>query len=210
MLRAVTGFRERFRAWVVDELSAEACLDSELAERVSERVLSEANPTPAAVRHFGTEGAAANWYVAAAASTVTCARATSRCPGEMEWWRGAGATVLELLLDGCATGAEIRQAEMLAGHYDFDFDPNWPESKRFRVLEVPAGVPLGSVLIGSDEEGLRAEFEVVERKGVRGLQRTRQPVRHPTADIWKRARAQADALAGRQDQPDDETDRRGR
>ena len=104
-------------------------------------------------------------------------------------------SVLELLLDGEAWAAEARQAEMLAGDYDFDFDPNWPESKAFRVLEVPEGLPLGSLRIGSDEHGMRAEFEVVERGGLRGLQRTSTPVRHPTADIWRKAHAEAAALA---------------
>ena len=84
-----------------------------------------------------------------------------------------------------------------AGPYDFDFDPNWPESKRFRVLEVPEHLPLGSRLIGSDEHGMRAEFEIVERDGARGLQRTSTPVSHPTADIWRKAHEEAKVLAGR-------------
>ena len=196
-LEAVTGLRERFKAWMVNELSTQAGLHRDLAGRVSERVLSKAKPTPAAVSHFGMDGAVAHCYVSATASTVTCARATSRCPGERDWWRGAGAPVLELLLDGEAGAAEIRQAEILAGPYDFDFDTNWLESKRFRVLTVPPGLPLGSVLIGSNEEGLRADFEVVERDGVRGLQRTGRPARHPTADLWRQARKEAEALVGR-------------
>jgi hypothetical protein len=192
-LNEMARLRERFTAWIANELSTEAGLATELAARVSERILSGTKPTTAAV--CDQEAGIPNWYVSAAASAVTCARATALCPGQKDWWRGPGRSVLELLLGGDATAAEIRQAEMLAGHYDFDFDTNWPEHKRFRVLDVPEHLPLGSLLIGSNEEGLRAEFEIVEREGVRGLQRTSTPARQPTADIWRQARKEAEVLA---------------
>jgi len=194
---------ERLAAWVASELEGKACLDSELATRIATRVVPRPTLDATATRDGQEDVKVHNWYVSQAASTVTCARATARCPGQGKWWHGAGAEVLALLLDGRVALAEVRQAEMLAGHYDFDFDPNWPEYKRFRVLEAPEHLPIGSRLIGSDEQGMRAEFEIVEREGVRGLQRTNTPVSHATGDIWKKAHQEATMLAACPQRPAD-------
>lgn len=184
----MTGIRERLKAWVAEELVAELGLQPRAAAEVSERVLTAAETDLPAASDVDRLG----WY---AASAVTCARATSRCPGGQEWWRRQGAPVLRLLAGGRPADAQSLQAELLAGPFDAELDVNWPDEKKFWAIEIPGALGIGSTFTAGDEEGGRYECEIIARNGQTGVRLTGRTSEHPTDDISLQASEEAERLA---------------
>ncbi len=123
---------------------------------------------------------------------VMAARSTP-LGGGPEWWRTTGLRAYRLLLDGQFNEAQPIQAEALAGHFDVDVDPNWPDYKMFK--NVPPGAAVGDVLRLGNGEGWRADAVVVERDGAIGIEIIEGTQWEPWWDLWDEAWNEAERFS---------------
>jgi hypothetical protein len=140
--------------WLVGLLGTEAGFDPEEAAAAAE----------ACARGRGT------FNVEAAATAATAAIATRRLPGGADWWRSEGQREKAALLRGDADTAAYQIAELVAEPAPDEWDPNWPENKQFRSIQLPAGAKVGDQFVVGNGEGHRGNFRVAEKDGALGAE----------------------------------------
>jgi hypothetical protein len=127
-----------------------------------------------------------------AISAAIGARATSRLPGGKDWWCGSGRWAKDYLLAGQADSATYRIAEMLAEPAPDEWDPNWPDYKRFKVVSLPDGAVVGDEFVVGNGEGERGRFRVEERDGRVGAALIGSS--WALDDLWESVNREADSV----------------
>lgn len=127
-----------------------------------------------------------------AISAAIGARTSPRLPGGKNWWNGAGRWAKDHLLAGRADEATYKIAEMLAEPAPDDWDPNWPDSKRFSRITLPEGAAVSDEFVVGNGEGQRGRFRVEEREGRIGAALIESW--WSLDDLWGPAKSEAEAL----------------
>jgi len=99
------------------------------------------------------------------ASLVAVCRVTRHIPGVREWWATPESVrYFDAFVEwpGAAWG---RINELYAAPAPDAFDPNWPDYKVQRVVEVPPNALAGDQFVLGDGEGSRFVLEVAEVEG---------------------------------------------
>jgi len=138
--------------------------------------------------------AAPDWNPRRVLNLATGLLASPRLPGGKEWWDGEeGRKWKGWLLEGRGPDLHQQMAEIVSPAPDC-WNINWPEHKRFRVVDPPEGSALGDMFIVGDGEGRRGLFRVTDRDGHLGavLYYTWDPLE----DEENRALAQAEPHLG--------------
>ena len=130
-----------------------------------------------------------------AMTAATTAKATRRLPGGRDWWTGQGRRWKQAVIEGKAGEAEAHIAELLAEPAPDEWDPNWPESKRSRVL-IMDGAKIGDEFVVGNGEGIRGRFRVEEREG--SLRAVLLNSWFSLNDEWNESKNQAEAEFSRE------------
>jgi hypothetical protein len=109
-----------------------------------------------------------SWQDAAVAATAITA--TPLLANGADWWQAEGQICREWLIQGKGAECESRIAETLAPPAPDGWDPNWPEAKRFRVVDIPQNASVGDEFLVGNGEGVRGLFRVAERDGLIGAE----------------------------------------
>ena len=142
------------RSWLEGLLRTEAGFDAHDAAAAAEACSTRRG-------EFSVDGAA---------TAATAVIATRRLPGGAAWWRTEGQNQKTALLRGEPDGAAYPIAELLAEPAPDEWDPNWPEHKRFKAVPIPRSAKVGDEFTVGNGEGHRGRFKVVERDGSVGAE----------------------------------------
>lgn len=134
-----------------------------------------------------------NFSLGQAVDCAAAVMATPRLP--VAWWDGEGQLWKSFLIEKGDVGVvESEVAEALAVPAPDGWDQNWPEAKRFRVVDIPEGASTGDEFVVGDGMGLRGVFRVAEVEGQQGAELL--SASYSLDELSEEAATRAEALFG--------------
>ncbi|HLM97352.1 MAG TPA: hypothetical protein VK277_04910 [Acidimicrobiales bacterium] len=161
---------DEVEAWIRAALANDAGFAPEEADQAAQSLMA----LPDTIPNDRELQPSYRFYSIRAAETISAAvaaSATNRLPGGHRWWEDEGRPWKQAMLHGRSGGAASEAAARIAEAIDAApdaWDPNWPEAKRFRAVDIPEGVETGDTFIVGDGSGHRGLFRVEVRGAIRG------------------------------------------